>query len=65
MLLKLLFLLLLSLQNNQEKYIGSVERLSPEINKLINSDAKIEILAKGFEWSEGPIWSKKINSHLF
>ena len=57
MLLKLLFLLLLSLQNNQEKYIGSVERLSPEINKLINSDAKIEILAKGFEWSEGPILS--------
>ena len=65
MLLKLLFLLLLSLQNNQEKYIGSVERLSPEINKLINSDAKIEILAKGFEWSEGPIWSKKLNSLLF
>ena len=65
MLLKLLFFLLLSLQNNQEKYIGSVERLSPEINKLINSDAKIEILAKGFEWSEGPIWSKKLNSLLF
>ena len=65
MLLKLLFLLLLSLQNNQEKYIGSVERLSPEINKLINSNAKIEILAKGFEWSEGPIWSKKLNSLLF
>ena len=65
MLLKLLFLLLLSLQNYQEKYIGSVERLSPEINKLINSDAKIEILAKGFEWSEGPIWSKKLNSLLF
>ena len=65
MLLKLLFLLLLSLQNNQEKYIGSVERLSPEINKLINSDAKIEILAKGFEWSEGPIWSTKLNSLLF
>ena len=65
MLLKLLFLILLSLQNDQEKYIGSVERLSPEINKLINSDAKIEILAKGFEWSEGPIWSKKLNSLLF
>ena len=50
---------------NQKKYIGSIERLSPEINKLISTNAKIEILSEGFSWSEGPVWSKKLNSLLF
>ena len=50
---------------NQEKYLGSIERLSNEINDLIHPESKIEILANGFEWSEGPIWSKKLNSILF
>ena len=65
MLIKLLFFYLFIFQSHQNKYIGSVERLSPEINKLIDSKAKIEILAEGFEWSEGPIWSTKLNSLLF
>ena len=65
MLIKLLFFFLFIFQSHQNKYIGSVERLSPEINKLIDSKAKIEILAEGFEWSEGPIWSTKLNSLLF
>ena len=65
MLIKLLFFFLFIFQSHQNKYIGSVERLSPEINNLIDSNAKIEILAEGFEWSEGPIWSTKLNSLLF
>ena len=65
MLIKLLFFFLFIFQSHQNKYIGSVERLSPEIDKLIDSNAKIEILAEGFEWSEGPIWSTKLNSLLF
>lgn len=65
MLINLILLFLFPYQNNQVRYIGSIERLSPEINKLIKSDAKIEILAEGFEWSEGPIWSTKLNSLLF
>ena len=35
---------------------GSVERLSPVINRLIPADAKIEVLAGGFSWAEGPVW---------
>ena len=35
---------------------GSVERLSPAINDLISKNAKIEILAEGYVWSEGPVW---------
>jgi len=65
MLLNLILLFLFPVYTNQEKHIGHIERLSPEINKLIELDTKIEILAEGFEWSEGPIWSKSLNSILF
>ena len=65
MLLNLILLIFFSIYNNQEKHIGYIERLSPEINKLIELDTKIEILAEGFDWSEGPVWSKSLNSILF
>ena len=49
----------------QNEFIGSVERLSDEMDKFISIDSKIEIIAKGFSWSEGPVWSKKLNAVLF
>jgi len=36
--------------------IGSIERRGPAIDKLIPADARIEVLAEGFDWSEGPVW---------
>ncbi len=45
--------------------IGTVERLDPAIDKLIPKDAKIEVLADGFNWSEGPVWDRKNNYLLF
>src|SRR4029450_2301254 len=36
----------------------SIERLDPALDKLLAQDAKIEILAEGYEWAEGPIWVK-------
>jgi gluconolactonase len=38
------------------EYIGGVERLDPALDALIATDAKVEKLAEGFEWSEGPAW---------
>jgi len=38
------------------KTIGKIESLDPEFDKLVPKDAVIEILAGGFEWSEGPVW---------
>ena len=38
---------------------GSVERLDDSMNRLIPLDAKIEILAEGYEWSEGPVWIRQ------
>ena len=65
MILKVILILINLSVISQDKFIGSVERLSPEIDNLIEKSAKIEILADGFEWSEGPVWSSKLNSVLF
>jgi len=35
---------------------GSVERLSPEMDDIIPPGEVPEILAGGFEWTEGPLW---------
>ena len=40
------------------KTIGSIERLDPAFDKLIPADSKIEVLAEGFDWTEGPCWIK-------
>ncbi|MFK7970014.1 MAG: SMP-30/gluconolactonase/LRE family protein [Bacteroidia bacterium] len=38
------------------KTVGIVDRLSPKIDQYVPADAKIEVLAEGFSWSEGPLW---------
>ena len=47
------------------KTIGTIHRDSPEINSLIPEDAVIEVLADGFDWSEGPVWIKDGGYLLF
>ena len=39
--------------------IGSVVRHDAAFDKLVAGDAKIEVLASGFVWSEGPVWDKE------
>ncbi len=36
--------------------IGSIERLDPRLDALIPAGTRIEKLAEGFDWSEGPVW---------
>ncbi len=36
--------------------IGSVERLDPALDALVPQDAALDVLAEGFDWSEGPVW---------
>jgi gluconolactonase len=45
--------------------LGSFDRKDPRFDALIPKDAKIELLADGFKWTEGPVWDKKTNSLLF
>lgn len=61
----LLFLLACNAPRKEYKVIGSIERIDPEINSLIDSGAVMEIIAEGLEWSEGPVWLEKHNKLLF
>ena len=36
--------------------IGSLEKLDPALDSIISPRAKAEIIAEGFDWSEGPLW---------
>ncbi|WP_146900879.1 SMP-30/gluconolactonase/LRE family protein [Adhaeribacter aerolatus] len=47
------------------KTTGTIERLDAALDNLISPDAKIEILANGFEWAEGPLWLAEQNKLLF
>jgi len=37
-------------------FVGAIERLDPAFDRLVAPGAKIEKLAEGFRWSEGPTW---------
>lgn len=41
------------------KKFGSVEKLDPALDEIIDSSAQIEELTDGFSWSEGPAWDAK------
>jgi len=42
-----------------------IERLDPALDRLIARDARVEILAQGYDWSEGPVWVKSGGFLLF
>jgi gluconolactonase len=44
---------------------GSIERVDPAFDALVPKDARIEKLAEGFAWTEGPLWIKKGGYLLF
>lgn len=54
-------------QNAEAKYktIGEIERIDTALDKIISKDAKVEVIAEGFDWSEGPVWIKSQNMLLF
>ena len=67
MIFALLFFALLSSAAAQEtkQPIGTIEFVSNELSRLIKKDAKVEILAEGFQFTEGPVWLKKQKMLLF
>ena len=42
-----------------------IERLDPAFDQLIAPDASVEVLAEGYDWSEGPVWVKDGGFLLF
>ncbi len=45
--------------------IGNIERLAEELLRFVPANAKIEILAEGFTWSEGPVWVEQGSYLIF
>jgi Gluconolactonase len=54
-------------QQKQMNYrtTGNIERIDPALDAIIAPDAKAEIIAEGFEWSEGPLWVESEQMLLF
>src|SRR3982750_4008276 len=49
----------------KEKLTGTIERIDPAFDALVDSDAKVEVIAEGFDWSEGPLWLPSANMLIF
>ena len=60
-----LFVSAISCTQKEVKTLGSIERIDPELDALVNSDAKVEIIAEGFDWSEGPLWLESQHILIF
>src|SRR2546423_15574732 len=45
--------------------IGRIIRDDPALDRLLGSDAKIEVLESGFTWTEGPVWMRDGGDLLF
>jgi len=41
--------------------LGTIERLDPRFDALVPKDARVEKLAMGFDWSEGPVWMPNLD----
>ncbi|MFM8274781.1 MAG: SMP-30/gluconolactonase/LRE family protein [Gemmata sp.] len=50
---------------DKAKALGSIDRKDARLDALIPKDAKIELLADGFKWAEGPVWDRKASALLF
>jgi gluconolactonase len=63
--LLLIVMTMASCSDKPDPGTGEVEVISPELSAIVNKDAKVEIIAEGFEWSEGPVWLDKQQMLLF
>lgn len=43
-------------EGDSDRTLGKIERADPRFDDLVPEDAKLEILAEGFQWAEGPVW---------
>jgi gluconolactonase len=59
----LIFLIVVSSCNSKETSV--IERLDPSLDLIIPTNPEVEIIASGFEWSEGPLWIESKKMLLF
>jgi gluconolactonase len=63
--LSTLFHFLLNSSAQQPAAVGKIVRLDPRFDKLVPRNARLEKIADGFTWVEGPVWNRKGNYLLF
>ncbi|HMJ68713.1 MAG TPA: SMP-30/gluconolactonase/LRE family protein [Cyclobacteriaceae bacterium] len=64
-LLPLAFLAVACSTTKDMKTVGTIERLDPALDAIISVDAKPEMIAEGYDWSEGPVWVESQKMLLF
>lgn len=66
-LVSLLLLGITSCKSNRNEYavIGNIEAISPSLGSILDTTAKIEIVAEGYDWTEGPLWLPDQKALLF
>jgi gluconolactonase len=52
-------------EKTERPTLGTIERLDPRFGQLVPAGARVERIAEGFDWSEGPVWDKKHGRLLF
>ncbi|HEY9007883.1 MAG TPA: SMP-30/gluconolactonase/LRE family protein [Ohtaekwangia sp.] len=60
-----LLALVTACKTNEVKKIGSIERIDPALDAIVSPTAQPEIIAEGFEWSEGPLWLEETKTLIF
>lgn len=55
----------ISESKNSYKTTGTIERTDPSMDSVLDKDAIVEIIAEGFQWSEGPLWVESQKMLLF
>jgi gluconolactonase len=61
----LLFLSLVSCRTTEVSYVGGIHRHDVALDALIDPGARVEVLAGGFQWTEGPVWDRAGGYLLF
>jgi gluconolactonase len=59
------FVFLVLFFSGHAQQIGTIEFIDNELSGIINKDAKVEIVAEGFQFTEGPLWVDKHKMLLF
>ena len=52
-------------QEKETPTVGTIERLDPRLDQIVPRNARVERIAEGFDWSEGPVWDRRGGFLLF
>lgn len=52
-------------QDKAAPTLGVIERIDPRFDAIVPKDARVEKLAEGYDWSEGPAWDKATGTLVF